>query len=170
MLVETEEKWGLGSPGGGPSGILGEQNLGLPHPLRTQTHTHKHTHKTKIWIHQNLLGHGCRNSPQAACVRSGSGGSGAFLQFLRGCQITLPPSTELHFVSECWCLCELPYEHTGMRDSNDTSAGPSKTRQNVTLVESCSVFQTRRLVLWAAVKQCSGCVHSLTHCIKTLSS
>lgn len=59
MLVE---KWGLGSLGGGQVGYRRGGGGAKPRPPLHLLHTHT---KQKIWIHQNLLGHGCSNSPQA---------------------------------------------------------------------------------------------------------
>lgn len=121
MLVE---KWGLGSLGGGQVGYRRGGGGAKPRPPLHLLHTHT---KQKIWIHQNLLGHGCSNSPQAARLGSSSSDPAIFLWFLHGCQITLPPPQELRFVSVCWCMCDLAYEHRAM--GHYTSTGPDRTAQ-----------------------------------------
>lgn len=80
MLEETgEKKQGVGITGLGPSqaGHWGSKPMTSP-TLCTYRLIRAHTKQNKkIWIHQNLLGHGCRNSPQTAW-------------FLHDFQITLP--------------------------------------------------------------------------------
>lgn len=118
-------KMGVGITGRGPSGISkGGAGGAKPRPPLHLLHTHT---KQKIWIHQNLLGHGCSNSPQAARLGSSSSDPAIFLWFLHGCQITLPPPQELRFVSVCWCMCDLAYEHRAM--GHYTSTGPDRTAQ-----------------------------------------
>lgn len=58
---------------------------------------------------------------------SSSSDPAIFLWFLHGCQITLPPPQELRFVSVCWCMCDLAYEHRAM--GHYTSTGPDRTAQ-----------------------------------------
>lgn len=114
-------------------------------------YAHRHIHisariNQKIWIHQNLLGHGCSNSAQTVCLCSSSSDPGIVLWFLHGCQITLPP-LQSSILCLCLCVCDLTVENRGMKDSSYTSTGPSKIVQIVRLVKSRTVFQTQHLVL-----------------------
>lgn len=72
---------------------------------------HAQTHKAKLWVHQKLLGHSCGNSAQAACLCC--------------CKHTPGFSTaarsRYHRRTEAFCVwvyvCDLTYEHRGMRGS-----------------------------------------------------
>lgn len=69
---------------------------------------HAQTHKAKLWVHQKLLGHSCGNSAQAACLCCCK-------------QHKHAARSRYHRRTEAFCVwvyvCDLTYEHRGMRGS-----------------------------------------------------
>ena len=92
----------------GPRGILGKQNHSLSHPLPTQTHTHKLTFKPEPWIYQNLLGHGCGNGAQAACLCCSSSDPAMLHGFSTAARSSYHHRREAFCVSVFCCACVRP--------------------------------------------------------------
>lgn len=131
---------GVGITGLGPNGILGEAKPQPPPSLCSHRRTHTHIHP-KIWIHQNLLGHGCSNSAEAVCWCSSSSDPGILLWFLHGCQITLPPP-------QSYTLCVSSVLNTeGWETRSTLPLVPVKPDQKCTLAKSRNFFQSQNLVL-----------------------